>query len=351
MPPISTVDLSYLAGPAPGLAVTGLTGAGSTKNLTYVLQAAKANGKYQWANSTNTIAAAANGDWLISSGATVLYRMEGSLDWPWSDGDWAGENSGTGTPAFAWTTITPVRSGLIEENPAYAGDPPDGIETMDPDVLAQASGTFGITTSEFTVEAVTAGQAGNAISLAVAAVSGGHLTSVTMDRNRAVSIAAGTKARMTISGITDPIGTNKTLDYAGDIAGIPAWSSDGTLILYPTGTRTILYKLGNSWYLTDVADGVAAYAAVKVSANTTPEGLTGWTVSPGSGSPTIAAAGSSTVQVETAWNADAEIPALATFTPAWTPDPPDGTGTIAALSKTHLTGGTGGPPFPVSVAP
>ena len=121
-----TIELASLSGPWQVITLTGATGAGSAMNLDYTIQPALIQGKNYWANTTKTIERASNGDWLVKSGATVLYRKTAALSWPWSAGTWTGENSGTGTLALAQKNATPT--GIDREGTAYEGDAPVGID-------------------------------------------------------------------------------------------------------------------------------------------------------------------------------------------------------------------------------
>lgn len=123
--PVS-IPLENLSGPWQVIALTGATGAGSGMNVDYSIQPGLIQGKQAWASSTKTIEAASNGDWLVKSGATVLYRKTGSKAWPWTAGTWTGENSGTGTLALAQKNAIPT--GIDREGTAYEGDPPLGID-------------------------------------------------------------------------------------------------------------------------------------------------------------------------------------------------------------------------------
>jgi len=347
MPPLSTVDLSYLSGPAPGLAVTGLTGAGATKNLTYTLQAALAFGKYQWANGTNTIAAAANGDWLVSSGATVLYRMTGSKDWPWSAGTWAGENSGTGTPAFAWKTITPVRSGLIEEDPQYVGDTPGRIGSLDPNSGApweDAEITCGTGDGQFIIFSNDAGKKFNALSVEVlAAVAGSVDTTVTFS-NMEIVITPGAKGTMIVANASRMSGP---LLPDSSTSGVRRrWTPEGYTQAYWEGGFAHAYlewSLGVWYAIAKNSSNVIVYQATCTSNALTPDGLTFGAPTVGIGTATVTAAASSTPSVEACFALNAELVELVTFQRA-------GQKSIATMAKTHLSGGTGGPPYPVSIA-
>ena len=69
--PVS-IPLESLTGPWQVVAITGATGAGAAMNVDCAMQPALVQGKRAWANSTKTVEAASNGDWLVKSGATVL---------------------------------------------------------------------------------------------------------------------------------------------------------------------------------------------------------------------------------------------------------------------------------------
>lgn len=91
------------------------------------------------------------------------------------------------------------------------------------------------------------------------------------------------KAVLAITGVATA-GVNGSLIYAGLNDAKPAWSSDGTLTA--GASNTICKSDAGTWSLSRGS----AYAATKVSAAATPDGLTTWTVGTGSGSPILAAA-------------------------------------------------------------
>jgi hypothetical protein len=93
------------------------------------------------------------------------------------------------------------------------------------------------------------------------------------------------KACLVLSGILTG-GNNGTVRYCGLINGKPAWSTDGTQVLSATN-MIVSYQSGTSWRV-QLNTG-AAYIATKVSAAAAPDGLTAWTVTPGTGSPVATA--------------------------------------------------------------
>jgi hypothetical protein len=90
------------------------------------------------------------------------------------------------------------------------------------------------------------------------------------------------KAALVITGASTG-GVNGTVVYCGLVNGKPAWSNDASQTL--SDTNTLVDYTGTQWR---VRRG-SVYTAVKTSAAATPDGLTTWTVSPGTGSPVIAA--------------------------------------------------------------
>ena len=103
------------------------------------------------------------------------------------------------------------------------------------------------------------------------------------------------KAVLVISGVATA-GINGFVIYCGLINNKPAWSSDGTQT--PGASNTIVQSgdLGTVW--TCSRDGV--FGSNKVSSAATPDGLTSWTITLGSGSPVIAALAVPTPPVITA---------------------------------------------------
>ncbi len=91
------------------------------------------------------------------------------------------------------------------------------------------------------------------------------------------------KAVLVITGVATA-GLNGSLIYAGLNDAKAAWSSDGTLT--PGASNTICKSDAGTWSLSRGS----AYAATKTSATAAPDGLTAWTVTTGTASPTLAAA-------------------------------------------------------------
>jgi hypothetical protein len=83
---------------------------------------------------------------------------------------------------------------------------------------------------------------------------------------------------LTITGITDPADSDPIIVTRGsdDIDGFATWSGDDTEVLYGGILWSIRINAG------------VDYLAEKVSADTSPVGLTSWTVDPGSGQPSVA---------------------------------------------------------------
>ena len=103
-------------------------------------------------------------------------------------------------------------------------------------------------------------------------------------------------AGLAILVITDVAtsGINGQLVYCGLINSVAAWSTDGTQTA--GASNSILeYISGTSWRLSRGS----SYSATKVS-GAAPNGLTGWTVGTGSGSPTVTALAATTPAAITA---------------------------------------------------
>lgn len=202
-------------------------------------------------------------------------------------------------------------------------------------VGAYASLTVGTGDSAITYIARAIGTGGNAVSVTHASAAATHLTEVAAASSD-VNVTPGTKARMIISGTTPSVDTEVfyTADYSSIGAGY-LFTSDGINVRLSGSLRTTLYYTGTTWYLIHRnISGTVDYEANKISANTTPEGLTGWTVTTGSGSPTIAAAASNANQVCAAIIATPTVLALLTGFPGG-----KGTGAVGTASHTHLSGG------------
>lgn len=203
------------------------------------------------------------------------------------------------------------------------------------------------TDNSFTLTAVETGAGGNNISGQIASSAASHLTAVAVSGN-AITVTPGTKARMTVSGTTPAVAA--TLLWAADYAGVSGgqlYTSDGVNNYGGGANRTALYRDATTWYLWHWDDSNNMdYTATKVSSNTTPEGLTSWTVTLGSGSPTIAAAVSSAAQCISAVNADASAADLVLAAASGTV-----TGAVASVAAAFLTGGVGPSTPPVVTDP
>jgi hypothetical protein len=202
--------------------------------------------------------------------------------------------------------------------------------------------------NNYTVTAVATGAAGDHISHEIATPAAAAVTAVAVTA-KAIVVTPGTKARMLISGTTPAVGA--TLLHAVLGEGLYLWTSDGAAS-YGYGSildanRTAVYSNGTMWYFWHWdSEGVLDYTATKTSAATSPDGLTGWTVTLGSGSPTIAAAVSSAAQCIAAINADEAAGDLVLAAASGTV-----TGAVAAVAVAFLTGGIGPSTPPVVFAP
>lgn len=109
---------------------------------------------------------------------------------------------------------------------------------------------------------------------------------------------------LAITGITSPVQSGPLiLPQVADVGGFPAWGDGNFAMIYDT----------DSWYLSD--DGASNYEATLASTADTPLGLTGWTITAGTGQPVIAARAPDPV---TAVIEGAEVALQATLTTALT---------------------------------
>ena len=154
----------------------------------------------------------------------------------------------------------------------------------------------------------------------------------------AITITPAAKGKMTIASITSPTAANKPLYYAGVYGGKPVWSTDGILDITTQGTRGVCYYNTDRWLYQYCVSGTAVYVATKVSSAAYPDTLTGWTVLTGTTSPTVAASATAAFQAIAAVNASVDAAALVV---ASNVTGYSGLGSLAAVSLTHLTGGTG----------
>jgi hypothetical protein len=95
------------------------------------------------------------------------------------------------------------------------------------------------------------------------------------------------KSVLVISGAVTA-GVNGSVVYCGLINSKPAWSRDGTQSTSNPANVLVFSGIGSPNWIVQIGNGTSYYAA-KSSSAATPDGLTAWTVSPGSGSPVIAA--------------------------------------------------------------
>lgn len=176
---------------------------------------------------------------------------------------------------------------------------------------------------------------GNAISFQMLAFAGSATTDVTVT-DFAIVVTPGALARMTISGTTPSVATTVFLaaDYDFGPRGL-LYTSDGVSNYGGGAGRTAIYDDGTTWYLWHWDnEGNLDYTATKVSSATSPNGLTGWTVSLGSGQPTINSAGANASQVIDAINNNVAASSLVVASLAST-----GLGVVAAVSTVNLSGG------------
>ena len=187
--------------------------------------------------------------------------------------------------------------------------------------------------------AVTAGSAGNSLTVQIMVPAAATATTAAAVSGTAIWITPGDSARMILSGSMSPAPPASILPYAGVVGGMAMWSSDGsTLILIGTPARAIIYYNTDRWYAKWGVSGAWTYVAYKVSSATSPAGLTGWTVTTGTTSPTVTAAASDANQATNACFAAAPVLALVTAVNA---PGNDGSGVISAVAATHLAGGAG----------
>ena len=91
------------------------------------------------------------------------------------------------------------------------------------------------------------------------------------------------KGVLLVSGVSTAL-VNGLFYYAGRNDNSPAWSRDGTLV--HSTINPIIFETSGIWFV-QLNNG-SVYGATKTNAAATPEGLTSWLVSTGTGQPTIA---------------------------------------------------------------
>jgi hypothetical protein len=102
------------------------------------------------------------------------------------------------------------------------------------------------------------------------------------------------KGVLVIAGVSTA-GINGPVVYCGRTGGRAAWSTNGTLVA--SGTNTIVeYVSGADWRI--ARSGV--FSATRTSVAQTPDGLIPWSVSLGTGVPTVAAVSAGTPPIITA---------------------------------------------------
>lgn len=92
----------------------------------------------------------------------------------------------------------------------------------------------------------------------------------------------------TLTGSLTPA-TGGVLQYAGLFNGKDCWSADGTTNGFTTH-NTVIYWATGSWRVQNAGVG-ADYIAAIVSTAALPDGLVGWTISAGTGQPTVVISG------------------------------------------------------------
>lgn len=159
-------------------------------------------------------------------------------------------------------------------------------------VAASESGTAILWT------AAASGQAGNLISREIAAATAKCATSVQVSGTK-VKVIPGTKARMTVSGLTPTTGT-ADFKYAGLNAGRAMFSTDASLALTARTNTGLLFFDGTLWNLKHWGSDTGAPDVVRQigSLALTPDLIVGeWAVGTGTGTVSIAAGASSYAQV------------------------------------------------------
>jgi len=182
------------------------------------------------------------------------------------------------------------------------------------------------------------GTSGNTPTVTIAGIASATAAVVVGVTGSAITITPAAKGVMTTSSITSPTAANKALYHAGTYGGKPAWSTDGINDITTQGTRGICYYSTDRWLYQYCVSGSAVYVATKVSSAAFPDGLTGWTLIIGTGSPTVTATATTAAMAIAAVNASVDAAALVV---ASNVTGYSGLAIIAAVSLTHLTGGTG----------
>ena len=229
---------------------------------------------------------------------------------------------------FTPPTKTPAAVGAVT-TPGGTPGTPAAIATA-PGARVGTHAT--LTNANIQWTAAVSGAAGNGITIQI--VAGVAVISVGSVTGSAVTMTTATKQNMVISGTLDGNATG-TLEYQGDSYGMPAWTTGGAII-NSVATQVSLYGFEGVWHLRYRVDSILVYAANKESAAATPDGLTDWEITVGSGQPTITAAASTKAQTIAAANANAAVAALVTAAASG-----DVTGTTAGMFATALTGGGG----------
>lgn len=194
-----------------------------------------------------------------------------------------------------------------------------------------------------TYEAVAAGSAGEAISIAYAAAAVSTATTVALTGSDFV-VTPGAKAAMVVSGITGDIAplANAKYYYSGTSGGKVCYTTNGIPPEYNTGVSYGLISFQtNSWSVAFFDQlGDPWFGAAVVNSATYPDGLT-YITDIGSGTAVVTAANSSAKQVSAAVNAQQDV-AAQTGTPkiivATIPTGYDGSSAVVTpFTHTHLS--------------
>lgn len=194
--------------------------------------------------------------------------------------------------------------------------------------------------NSFDVTAQTAGNLGNLMSFQIFSPIVSAATTVSIIGNKQIRVQPGTKARMIVTGtLTD--GTNPVtfpeLIFAGTLAGISTWSSDGSITAPLTGTWYSCdhQPSGGVSYLRRYVDYVNDAAWYSDTIVAWPDMITNFEgANSETGTATVTAAVSSAEQVLTAINDTVATSALVTAAANGTV-----TGAVAAYAETFLAGG------------
>lgn len=325
-----TVDVSLLAGPWPGMQISGITGTGAAALNGYYRQATNTDGVWEYHNVSGNgskVWAFELPTWSVELTGSNS-QFEGDGDAPWLVASWSAVGFATGTPALTRWVPPPVTEEI-------AGS----VETVQATLTTNFTGT----NNDLALTAELPGRLGNAISLICSptalladplsvSVSG---RDITVHFHEVLEFAGTAFAWLGYCRWHKTLSGSATFTFSNVVNG-------KTVEIYlsqPGGQAyTVTWPAGITW-VAGAPGTIAAGTSIKVTLTATSPSTFNGSYQTG----VTPATSSTAAQVKTAMEASqAVMDLLAVAFAAGN----DGTGPIVPMAKTFLSGGEGGSPRP-----